>query len=89
MATRDKWAEAQVRVMLECGVSLANAQAAIAFALRRLPANADPESYILDASLLTQNINEPALVQDARADFYQKDHIPLAYKRILDARSTG
>jgi hypothetical protein len=89
MATREKWAEAQIRVLVECGVSLANAQAAIAFALRRLPANADPQSYILDASLLEQNVSEPALVQDARADWYQHDHVPLAYKRILDARSVN
>jgi hypothetical protein len=82
----DKWAERQVRVMVDCGVSLANAQAAVAFALRRLPQNADPETYVLPAALLEQNVADPALVQDARADFYQQDHVPATYKRILDAR---
>ena len=82
-----KWAERQVRVMVECGVSLANAQAAIAFALKRLPQNADPETYILPAELLEQNVAEPALVQDARVDWYSSEHIALQYKRILDARS--
>lgn len=83
----DKWAERQIRVLVECGVSLANAQAAIAFALKRLPANADPDTYVLDAALLEQNVSDPALVQDARADFYASEHISLKYKRILDART--
>ena len=87
--SNDKWAERQVRVMVECGVSLANAQAAIAFAIKRLPQNADPETYTLPAELLDQNVADPALVQDARVDWYGADHIPLAYRRIIDARSVN
>jgi hypothetical protein len=85
----DKWAERQVRAMVGCGVSLANAQAAVAFALKRLPQNADPQTYILPAELLEQNVADPALVQDARTDFYASEHIALQYKRILDARSVN
>lgn len=87
MATHEKWAERQIRVMLECGVSLANAQAAIAFALKQIPATADPQTFILDAARLEQNISDEALIADARNAWYAADHIPLTYKRILDARS--
>ena len=84
--SNDKWAERQIRVMVECGVSLANAQAAVAFALKRLPQGADPETYILPAELLEQNVSDPALLQDARVDWYQQEHVANQYKRLLDAR---
>lgn len=84
----EKWAERQIRVAVESGISLANAQAAMKWVLDNLPPGADPDTYVFPAETLAQNITTEAMEMDARRDFYESDSVPSQYKRILDARGS-
>lgn len=79
----DKWAEAQIAVLIDCGVDPADAQATVSRILSQLPDGADPATWIppvRDATITGAD------VADARADWYASDAIPPKFKRLLDAR---
>ncbi len=82
----DKWAEKQIRVLIACGLSPQNAQAAIAFAQSRIPAAADPDTFILPPEGMMLEPSDQAVIADARNDWYQDEAIPNRFKRLLDAR---
>jgi len=78
------WAEQQIKELLTLGVDLADAQASIAFVLDNLPAGDDPATWIPDAALLDEPLDDAA-IDDARIAYYAGDHIPARFKRLLDA----
>lgn len=81
---RTMWAERQVKELLALGVDLADAQATVAFVLDAAPDDTDLSTWIPDASLLDEPLDEAA-IQDARIAYYAGDHVPARFKRLLDA----
>lgn len=79
-----RWAESQIRELLAIGIDLADAQATVAWVLDHAPAGADPNTWIPDASLLDEPLDEAA-IQDARIAYYAGEHVPARFKRLLDA----
>lgn len=80
------WAEQQMRLLLQLGVDLEDAQASVAWVLAHVPEGADPATWLPPAELFATEVAiTPAQVQDARVDWYARDSVPARFKRLLDA----
>lgn len=79
------WAEQQIRELLALGVDLADAQASVAFVLDHAPAGADLNTWMPDAAMLDESLDD-AVIDDARVAYYASEATPARFKRLLDAR---
>lgn len=84
------WAETQIRLLLQLGVDVEDAQASVGWVLAHLPEGADPATWLPPAELFAGDAAvTPAHVQDARTDWYARDSVPARFKRLLDAGEAG
>lgn len=85
MPDLDKWATKQVQAAVSRGVHPLDAQKAVRAFLALLPAGADPDTYIVPAMRLEQDVSSPQVADDLRAVWYERTEP--RYARLLDARS--
>lgn len=83
MTDHAKWANRQVAAAIALGVNPLDAANAASAFLALLPADADPDTYIVPAYALEQDVSDPALVQDAVNAFAGDDEVPSRFKLIL------
>jgi len=82
---RIRWAERQLRALIDAGWGLADAEIIVALALKYAPEQdldgpIDPERVLHVSGEVTA-----ADVADARAAWYASDAVPAKWKRLLDA----
>lgn len=87
MPDLDKWATRQIAAAVSRGVHPLDAQKAAREFLALLPAGADPDTYIVPAYQLQQDVSSPQVADDLRAAWYERTEP--RYARLLDARGEG
>lgn len=80
-----KWLDKQIRAAVDIGINPLDATRAAQTLLALLPVGADPDTYILPAQALEQDISDPALAQDALVAFVASEDVPSQFKLILAA----
>lgn len=83
MPDHSKWTNKQIQAAIAIGVNPLDAQAAAKAFLALLPDGADPDTYIVPAAQLEQDISAPELTQDAVAAWVAREDVPTRYKLIL------
>lgn len=83
---RQKWADRQVKALIDAGVNPLDAELSAQWVLDTAPADADLDTWIPTVLQIAENPDDPALVQDARVDWYAKEETPAKFKRLLDAK---
>jgi hypothetical protein len=81
----EKWMQRQMGVLTELGVNPLDAQASLRAFLALLPDWADPDTYVVPAEQMEQDITRPELQTDAVAAWVSDDAIPTRFKLILVA----
>lgn len=81
----ERWATQQIARAIELGVNPLDASEAMRSFLAALPPGADPDTYILPAYALEQDITKPEMIADARSEWYGDENIAPTWKRLLDA----
>lgn len=79
----EKWASQQVQAAVELGVNVLDAQSAVTAFLAMLPFGAAPDTYIVPAHRLEQDLRSARVIDDARSDWYARTDPRFA--RLLDA----
>jgi hypothetical protein len=77
----EKWADRQVRAAVARGINPLDAEKAVKDFLKLLPPGADPDTYVVPAYQLEQNL--ALQVDDARASWFSD--VDPRFARILDA----
>lgn len=75
-------AEAQLRILIDMGYSLEDAQQSIGWVLRNTPQHSTFNTWVPTAIQLN-DMSDIEMVQDAKSAWYRQ--APDKYKRILDA----
>lgn len=83
MPDHSKWATKQVNVLVGIGVNILDAQRAVSEFLALLPPGADPDTYIVPARDMEQDISDPKYVDDAAAAWVANDDIDSRFKLII------
>lgn len=81
----EKWLQRQLSVAVELGINPLDAQKSLRAFLDLLPCGADPDTYIVPAERLEQDITSQALRDDAVADWVANEAIPARFKLLLVA----
>lgn len=81
----EKWASQQISEAVALGVNVLDAQTAVRALLATLPFGVEPDTYIVPANRLEQELTSGRVLDDARAAFYSKESVPPQFKRLLDA----
>lgn len=84
-AELEKWASKQIAAAVAIGVNPLDAANSTRAFLALLPAGTDPDTYVPPAYALQQDVTSPAVLADARADWYSK--VEPRYARLLDAKA--
>lgn len=82
-----QWAERQLDTLIRLGVTPGDAQSAVDWVLANVPDDADPATWIPSAADLERDPID--WVFDARAAWYASNDVPVAFKRLLDAKLEG
>lgn len=83
MTDHSKWLQAQVNAAVAIGINPIDAHNAAKAFLALLPADADPDTYIVPAYALEQDVSDPALVQDAVNAWAGDEEVATRFKLIL------
>lgn len=84
----DRWASRQINAAIRYGVHPLDAARAVREFLRLLPLGADPDTYIVPAARLEQDLTSAEVLADVRAAWYGSENVEPKYKRLLDSRGT-
>lgn len=79
----EKWASKQIAAAVALGINPLDAQMAVNAFLAMLPFVENPDTYIMPAYRLEQDLKSQRVIDDARADWYAKSDP--RYARLLDA----
>lgn len=85
MPDHSKFLNAQVAAAVAIGINPLDAMSAAKAFLALLPPGADPNTYIVPAYALEQDITSEAIRQDAMASFVARPDISSQFKLILAA----
>ena len=84
---RAKWAEKQIRALLDVGLDLVDAEAIVRQTLENTPEGEDLDTYVPPEDGLQDGAQiTPDDIARARAAWYADPAIPPAFKMLLDAR---
>jgi hypothetical protein len=83
----ERWRTKQIHAAISRGVNPIDAQNAVTRFLAKLPAGADPNTYVAPAFLLEEDLSSKAVAADVRAHWYGGKRVPSRFKRLLDAAS--
>lgn len=86
MPDHSRWMNQQIAAAVAIGINPLDAMSAAKAFLALLPAGADPNTYIVPAERLEQDITSEANQQDAMVAWVARDDIPTRYKLLLAAR---
>lgn len=82
----ERWKTKQIAAAVSLGVNPLDAAKAVNEFLAMLPTGADPDTYIVPARALEQELASERVLDDLRADWYGK--VDGRYARLLDAGSS-
>lgn len=83
MPDHTKWANAQVAAAIALGINPLDAANAVRAFLDMLPDGADPDTYVVPAAQLEQDITRDDIKADAVAAWIGDDAIPTRFKLLL------
>lgn len=85
MTDHSRWMNQQIAAAVAIGINPLDAMSAAKAFLALLPAGADPNTYIVPAQALEQDITSEAIQQDALAAWVAREDIASQWKLILAA----
>lgn len=79
------WVESQLRVLVDIGVDLAEAERSVKWVLDNMPEGADPATWIPTPEQLWVDPASPEAIADARQAWYASPAVQTRFRRLLDA----
>lgn len=76
-------AEAQLRILVDMGYSLEDAQQSVGWVMRNAPSSSEAFSTWIPSPTQLSDMSDGEALQDAKSSWYH--NAPDRYKRILDA----
>jgi hypothetical protein len=80
-----RWQTKQIAAAVTRGVNPVDAAAAVKRFMARLPAGADPNTFVAPAMTLNQDLTSSEISADLRASWYGDSGVSRRFKRLLDA----
>lgn len=87
-AELERFANKQVAALIAAGQNPLDAHNQVARFLAKLPAGADPNTYVPRDVPSSEELTGKAALDDARAAWYGDESVPKRFKRLLDAKGT-
>lgn len=81
----EKWQTQQIQAAVAIGVNPLDAAKAAKWVIDHLPPGADPNTYVIPAAQLEQDLTAPEITQDAVSAWVAREDVPSQWKLIVVA----
>jgi hypothetical protein len=85
----ERWAGKQITAMVALGVNVLDAQKAVRAFMEVLPPGADPDTHIVPAHFMAQDITRKEYTDDAVSAWVSDERIPSRFKLLLVASAAN